>query len=80
MSQVNDPDIVILNELYTYIYNNINNIKEKYSEALDPTHNNTTLKYIDEGYTVDEAMTLSFMITLLFYIQLNDEKDIKKMT
>ena len=66
-----DTDTIILNELYAQIDNNIDNIMNKYDDALNPDHNNTTLRYIKEGYTCKESYALSFMTTFLLLLQIN---------
>jgi len=68
-----DSDNLILNELYAQLYNNIDNIMNKYNDALNPDHNNTTLRYINEGYDLKEAYALSFMTTFLIMLTLNLE-------
>lgn len=61
-----------LEYIYTTIYNNIGKLKETYDNVLNPETNNTTKQYIDDGYSTDEAYTLSFMVTLLLYFQIYD--------
>jgi hypothetical protein len=68
---MSESDAVIFNEIYTQIYNNIDHIMEIYHDTLHPDHNNTTSKYIKEGYDLKEAMSLSFMTTLSLFIQSN---------
>ncbi|QKF93716.1 hypothetical protein QKU48_gp0258 [Fadolivirus algeromassiliense] len=60
-----------LETVYENIYQNIEAIREKYEYVLDPKKNNTTNKYLHEGYSEDEAYTLSFMTTLLVYLQVS---------
>jgi hypothetical protein len=64
-------DNTFLDTLYQNIYNNIDNIIQTYDHALNPNHNNTTLKYINQGYDVREAYTMSFMTVMLLYIQIS---------
>lgn len=62
---------IILEDLHQNIYNNIENIKKEYNHILKPEKNNTTLRYIKEGYSEDESYTLSFMTTLMVYLQVS---------
>lgn len=59
-----------LDNLYESIYKNIEIITVKYNNILDPQHNNTTLNYLKQGYTYKEAYALSFMLTILLYMNL----------
>lgn len=68
---IDNFDDIYLETLYQNIYNNIETIIETYDHVLNPNHNNTTLKYINNGYEIREAYTMSFMITLLLYQQIN---------
>lgn len=60
-----------LEELYQNIYNNIDIIIQTYDHVLNPNHNNTTLKYINNGCEMRDAYTMSFMQTILLYQQIN---------
>lgn len=57
--------------LYQNIYNNIDEIMLHYDDALNPMYNNTTMQYINDGYTVKESYALSFMLNILLLFQLN---------
>jgi len=68
---IEDFDNIYLETLYQNIYNNIDTIIQNYDHALNPNHNNTTLDYINNGYEIREAYTMSFMKTFLLYLQIN---------
>jgi len=66
-----EMDNEMLNNLYIHAKNNIDIIKEKYYDILDPYHNNTTSRYISEGFSLDESISLSFITTFLLLVQIN---------
>lgn len=66
--EINDD--ILYSSLYDSIYSNIEVIIEKYDDILCPNHNNTTLNYIKNGYNIKEAYTMSFMFTLLLYMNI----------
>lgn len=57
-------------QLYKYILNNIEKIKKIYFELLDPTRNNLTQKYLNNGLNYNEALSLSFFTIISMQLQL----------
>jgi len=68
---IDNFDDIYLEALYQNIYNNIDTIIQTYDHIFNPKCNNTTLGYINNGYEIKEAYTMSFMTTLLLYKQIN---------
>ena len=60
-----------LEALYQNIYQNIDIIIQTYDHVLNPNYNNTTLKYINNGYNSREAYAMSFMTTILLMNTMN---------
>lgn len=69
---LDDIENVYMETLYHNILNNIDTIIINYDHVLNPNNNNTTLKYINSGYNNREAYALSFMTTVLLYLQINE--------
>lgn len=68
---IEDIDELYLQLLYQNIYQNIDTIINTYDHVLNPNHNNTTLGYINNGYEIREAYSMSFMTTILLYMQVS---------
>jgi hypothetical protein len=60
--------------LYTNIYNNIDNIKLTYNHILNPTTNIITKNFLKQNYSEDQSYTLSFMLILMFFFDINNIK------
>lgn len=56
--------------IYDDIYNNLPIILNYYHDIFSPHKNNTTQRYLNNGYGLNEAYTLSIMTTLLLYSQI----------
>jgi len=68
---IENIDELYLEVLYQNIYQNIDTIIQTYDHVLNPNHNNTTLRYINNGYAIKEAYAMSFMMTVLLMNVMN---------
>lgn len=66
----NNNDNTNQNKIYYCIYNNIEEIKKKYGNILNPNTNKTTRRFLDENYSENEAYALSFMTTIIIYLNI----------
>ena len=73
-SEVNLSDTKI-EILYKFIYDNYNKIFKEYAHILNPKKNSLTKKYLDAGFEQIDAYSLSFMVTIILYNQLNNIKN-----
>lgn len=68
---INDvPNINTENELYTYVYNNIDDFIFVYNDMLNPNDNSITQFFLKE-FPYKEAYAKSFCVTLILYFQLH---------
>ena len=66
---INKQNIITFDDLYDIIYYNLpiflrNN---NYQHIFDPNYNNTTKKYLNIGYNINEAYSMSITTTLILY-------------
>lgn len=56
-----------INDYYDTIYNNLPIFLDNYQHVFDPKSNNTTKKYLNLGYELNQAYTMSIITTILLY-------------
>lgn len=49
-------------------------LKQNYDNILNPHNNTMTKLFLNEGYNLDEAYSLSFMAIIMLYQQINTFK------
>ena len=57
--------------LYNNIYSNIEDIRNKYDDLLNPNSNNITKFFLKENCTPNQAYSLAFMLTVKLYCIIN---------